>query len=304
MKVQGESRLKSVPLPYGTVTELEEGVIDDFIIIDSWKIDFYGETLVPSQYDGLGNAQFGGIANLLLTWKIRQKVYEGVIDSVHRAKVKYSFETAEGKPVVIPFNRRVPLVDICPVCGKQLAVSDLDETDELIELLTGGASSLRYENRVERIYKNGYGALAHRGCVREFYRLEMVDEITSSIDLAFNQPIINGENRFKWEKDGHKMWYELIPNEECSKDCCSSWPWFMFHTLLGDIKVGCRKVGDISITFMPNFARFDMAIFIDDNQITKSFDNKGNRTIFVKNPNHLSKYLTKVHQAILPNKPR
>lgn len=300
MRKQGICKFQGVIRSYGTVEEFIDKEKDDFIIPDSVRLMFYGERLRPTQFDAHGNPQIGGVAGLMLIWKIRQKVRDGVIKNQYAAEVMYSYDTTDGKPIKIHLDKRLPQPGVCPVCGEQLTVEDLDGVDEYAKLVGDGVKITHNEPRVEKIRYYGYGELAHKDCAREFYRLSMIDEITEKVHLVFNNYTIDDENCFDWGQGGNDMSYELIPNEYCSDNCCLHRPWFLFHLPIGDIKIGWRK-RVINITFMPNFKQFDMAILSEEN-VTKHFSGDGSRTIHADSVEKMFEYLTKVRKYVLPNK--
>lgn len=308
MKKQGIGKLVGVGYSYGVVSAVGRSEakdtsdvyrnvleVDDYIIPESVKLKFYGEDLKPTQFDSHGNPQIGGVANLILMCKLRQKVRDGVIDSQCDGLVSYEYETTDSKPLTIPFDKRVSRVDVCPVCGERITINDLDGFKEITEG-SGYVSTKYWAPRVEEL--RNFGTIVHKDCAKEFYRLRMIDEATETVDLAFDRCSIDKENRFTWGKDEHDMWYELIPNEYCSGVCCSHRPWFMFHTPIGDIKIGWHK-GDTNITFMPNFAAFDMSIF-DGEDVTKFVDENGAKTIHARD-GKMYEYLVRVHDAVLLN---
>lgn len=274
MKKQGVSSLKSD----GTVYWLEYQEIGHYIIPDSVKIVFYGEKLWPTHFDEHGNPQIGGVAYLMLLWELRQKYREGVIKSPYIGEVTYSFEITD-EPSVVPAKKRLPAADICPICNEHLAADD----------------------HVKTIQTHNYGdSMVHDACAKKFYRSKIIDEICEAVGAVFQKYSVNKENHFAWGTDDNDMWYELISNEETWQHRLSYNPWFMFHTPIGDIKIGWRR-RVINITFMENFVRFDMAIF-DNEDVNKRFDNEGNRSIDANNVEMMREYLSMVRDIVLLKK--
>lgn len=289
MKKTGISKLKAIGYGYGNVTELQDKEKTEYVKPKSVILKLNGEIILPTQFDAHGNPQIGGTANLILIWKIRQLVRDGVFESQYSVFVEYSYETTL-IPISNRFSNRLPKQNVCQICGKKISVYELDK---------GNITELRDEN-----------IIVHRECSNEFYRLQMIDKITEIVELAFDCYNIDENLRATWCKG---LSYDIIPNEYCSRDCCAHRPWFMFHTPVGDIKIGWRK-RVISITWMENFAPFDMSIF-DDEETTKYigekwFDGKSStncpsseqRTIHAWEYEKLYQYLVKVHQEVLPNK--
>lgn len=297
MRVAGICKLEAVSYAYGPVHELAEKVTTRFIMPGSISLKLDGEPLRYTQVDAHGNPQIGGIAHSMAIWKIRQMVRDGKIESQYDALVKYAYETTS-TPLQYVTSDRLPKPEICPVCGEPIAAADLNGFDEVREVI-GDLVAVSYEPRVDTICRGS--VVAHTPCAKAYLRAQMIDEIAETVNLAFNYWGIDEENRFHWGKGPHDMWYELIPNEYCSRSCCAHRPWFLFHTPIGDIKVGWRK-RVISITFMANFADFDMDIFHDED-VTKYVEN-GERTIHAWGEKKLFDYMNRVQKAVLPNKPK
>lgn len=96
------------------------------------------------------------------------------------------------------------------------------------------------------------------------------------------------------------MWYELIPNEHCTQYCCAYIPWFMFHTPIGDIKIGQCGEPLIDIIFMENFAPFSMDIFAQEDVC--AHEEGGRRSIRVRGYDEMFEYLDMVRRVVLPNR--
>lgn len=295
MQKTGISKLVFKGYTYGSVAELENAEERDFIVPDSISLELDGEPLRYTQVDAHGNPQISGVAHSMTIWKIRQMVRDGKIDSQYSAKAKYSYETT---PVLIeyPISKRLPRPEICPVCGKPITVEQLDGFIITRESTAGGDVCISSESRIDTIGQNSI--VVHEPCGKVYRRLQMIDEITETVRLAFNCYDIDEKNRFHWGKGPHNMWYELIPNEYCSRSCCEHRPWFLFHTPIGDIKIGWRK-RVINITFMANFVDFSMDIFHKED-VTKYVEN-GERTIHAWSKDKMYDYLCIVQRTVLPN---
>lgn len=289
--------MQGVHYPYGSVTEMKEKERQEYIRPETVKLTYHGEPLIPNQFDAHGNPQIGGLADLVLIWKTRQLVRDGAIESQYDMQVEYSYETTP-KRIRIPMSQRLPRPEICPVCNQPITLTDMNGWDEIVEDLGDGVSSHYNGPRVGEI--EAYHTVAHAKCVKEFYRLKMIDEITETVGLVFDNYGIDEKHRFTWGKGEGQMWYELIPNEYCSRSCCAHRPWFLFHTPIGDIKIGWRK-RVINITFMENFAQFNFAKLFADEDVTKR-DEKGCRTIHAWGKEKMYQYLTAVQEAVFPKK--
>lgn len=285
--------MQGVSYPYGSVTEMKDKERQEYILPESVKLTYHGEPLIPTQFDAHGNPQIGGLADLILIWKTRQMVRDGLIESQYDMQVEYSYETTN-VAISIPAEKRLPRHDTCPVCNKPITVDDLDGWDEIVKDYGNGWSAKHDEPRVEEIAS--YHVVAHTKCAKEFYRLRMIDEITETVGLVFDNYEIDDKDCFTWGKGEGQMWYELIPNEYCSEPCCAHRPWFLFHTPAGDIKIGWRK-RVINITFMENFVQFNFNKLFAKENVTKDVEGKC-RTIHAWGKDKLYEYLTAVEKEI------
>lgn len=297
MRKSGITKLEFRRYNCGSVAELAKPEREEYIIPGSVKLTFRGEPLHYTQVDAHGNPQISGIAEHVLIWKARQMTRDGLISSQYGMEVDYTYETCH-TPVAYPVIQRLPRADVCPVCGKPFSSDDLDETDEISTEYAPGCIGISKRPRVDFLEEEN--AVVHEACANEYRRLRMIDDITEMVGLVFNGYTDDQQNRFHWGKDDRGMWYELIPNEYCSQECCAHRPWFLFHTPIGDIKIGWRK-RVINITFMANFAPFEMKIFEDTN-VTKYVDDDGERTIHAWGKDKLYDYLCRVRDVVLPEK--
>lgn len=289
MKKAGIAKMQSVHYHYGSVTEMVEKETQAYIYPKTVKLFFNGERLCPTQFDAHGNPQIGGVAHLILIWKLRQMAHDGKIDSQYDMQVEYSYETTT-KRIQVPIQQRLPRPDICPVCGNSITLTDLNSNDEIVTDMGGGLISRHWERRVGAIESEN--VIAHSKCVKEFYRLRMIDEIARQVSGAFD---------YEWGKGENQMWYELIPNEYCSGECCAHRPWFLFHTPLGNVKIGWRK-RVINITFMNNFVQFDLMQLFAEENVTKRVEDDGSRTIHAWGKDKLFEYLHGVWNEVVPKK--
>ena len=92
-----------------------------------------------------------------------------------------------------------------------------------------------------------------------------------------------------------------MQSEYCQHECCAHKPWMLFHTPLGDIKIGWRH-RVINLTFMTDFIDFSIDIF-KDKGVTKYVEG-GERTIHAYDARALTMYLERVREVVLPNKKR
>jgi len=275
--------------------ELEDKELTDYVV-GNISLEFAGEPLHYTNVDAHGNPQISGVASVALTWKLRELARQGKIPSQYDAMVHYSYEVINA-PVLIPVSQRFPRPDICPICGQPITVADLDENFEVSEEFGPGIVATSSRPRVDTICDGD--VVVHSHCAKEYQRLHMIDEITETVGAVFDTYEVDEKYQFQWGKGSNDMWYEFIPNEYCSRECCTHRPWFLFHTPVGSIKIGWRK-RVISITFMEDFAAFDMAIF-DDENVTKYVD-QGRRTIHAWGYEKLYDYLNRVRKVVIPDK--
>jgi hypothetical protein len=284
MEKHGTAILSRAHKSTGLVMMLREDLQEttDYIKIKSVNLHFYGELLTPTSYDAHGNPRIDGIAALVLIWKIRQKVRDGELESEYNALIDYSYITTDGAFVEIPLENRMPQSDVCPVCGKKFTINEFDYDSVELE---------------------GYHWAAHQKCAKWFTQMKIIDETTDAVHLAFDSYAIDKKNRFAWGKGEHNMSYALMSTECGSlEDDCSNRLWFMFHTPIGDIKIGRWKYV-ITIEFMDNFHEFDMATFDIDKDMKCFVGNEPRRRmVTVCDIEKMHECLCLVQNAVLPNK--
>jgi hypothetical protein len=237
-----------------------------YVIPSSVKLTLYGEPICPTHFNERGFPQFSGLAELVLLWKIRQRVYAGELDSQYGAQIDYEYDITN-TPVTIPIEDRLPKITICPICGQEFSVDELSEVECIGE---------------DQIF------IAHEACAKEFYRLQMIDKICSTVGLVFSSWELDDEDKAEW---GKTLKYELILNKYCGDECCAHRPWFLFHTPLGGIKIGWRK-RVISVEFQDNFRKFRLQKLFADEDVTK-----GDNHIHAWGYEKLYEYLKKVHRT-------
>lgn len=245
-----------------------EHAIQGYVVPNSVKLRLYGEQVSPTHFNERGFPQFSGLAKLFLRWKIRQRVYAGELDSEYGAEIDYEYELID-TPVSVPIEDRLPKITVCPICGQKFSVGELGEVEQIGE---------------DRIF------IAHKSCAKEYYRIQMIDEICSIVGLVFDTWELSDDERGKW---GDTLTYELIPNEYCSDECCAHRPWFMFHTPLGDIKIGWRK-RVISIELQHNFRELDLRVLFADEDVTKD-----ERYIHAWDKEKFFEYLKRIHRCFI-----
>ena len=93
--------------------------------------------------------------------------------------------------------------------------------------------------------------------------------------------------------------FELLPNGYCNQDCCSHIPWFLFHTIDGDIIMGWRK-RVISIEWQESYKPFDFDELFKTENVTK-WEKGGKRGIHAWGKDKAHEYLKKVLEAVNPD---
>ncbi len=148
----------------------------------------------------------------------------------------------------------------CPCCGKTFTIDDVKNNP--------------------CVYIKG--KFYHDSCWRNYRRLTEVDKFTRRmVGLIY--------------KDTEYQ-FELLPNGYCNQDCCSHIPWFLFHTVDGDIIMGWRK-NVISIEWQENYKLFDMSELFGTENVTK-WKEDGKRGIHAWGEKKAYEYLKKVFEAV------
>lgn len=151
---------------------------------------------------------------------------------------------------------------VCPCCGKTFTIQDIKNNP--------------------CVYVDG--KFYHDSCWRNYRKFTEVDKFTRRMmSLLY--------------KDADYQ-FELLPNGYCSQDCCSHIPWFLFHTIDGDIIMGWRK-RVISIEWQENYKPFDMNELFGTEDVTK-WETGGKRGIHAWGNDKAYEYLKKVLETVNP----
>lgn len=152
---------------------------------------------------------------------------------------------------------------VCPCCGKTLTIDDVKNNP--------------------CVYISG--KFYHDSCWRNYRKLTEVDKFTlRMMDLIYKST------------DYH---FELLPNGYCHEDCYSYIPWFLFHTIDGDIIMGWRK-RVISIEWQENYKPFDMNELFGSEDVTK-WEEGGKRGIHAWCKEKAYEYLKKALKTVNPS---
>lgn len=150
----------------------------------------------------------------------------------------------------------------CPCCGKKLTIDDVKNNP--------------------CVYING--KFYHDNCWRNYRKLTEVDKFTRQM-----MSLLYKDTDYQ---------FELLPNGYCNQDYCSHIPWFLFHTIDGDIKMGWRK-RVISIEWQENYKPFDMDELFATEEVTK-WERDGKHGIHAWGKDKAYEYLKKVLKAVNP----
>ena len=157
----------------------------------------------------------------------------------------------------------IPTADsVCPCCAKTFTIDDIKNNP--------------------CVYVDG--KVYHDSCWRNYRKLTEIDKFTRQL-----MSMLYKESDYQ---------FELLPNGYCSQDCCSHIPWFLFHTIDGDIKIGWRK-RVISIEWQENYKPFDMNELFGTENVTK-WEEGGKRGIHAWGKDPALEYLIKVREAVNP----
>lgn len=151
---------------------------------------------------------------------------------------------------------------VCPCCGKMFTIDDLKNNP--------------------CVYIDG--KYYHDSCWRNYRKLTEIDKFTRRLM----------SNIYK-EVD---YTFELLPNGYCKEECCMHIPWFLFHTIDGDIKMGWRK-RVISIEWQENYKYFDMNELFATENVTK-WEENGKHGIHAWGDEKAYEYLKKVVMTVNP----
>ena len=149
----------------------------------------------------------------------------------------------------------------CRCCGKTLTIEDIKKNP---------------------IVRRDDDKLYHESCWKKYRKLKEIDKFTSQMI----SPLY---------KDSDYV-YELIPNRYWYD--CDYIPWFLFHTIDGDIIMGWRK-RVISIEWQANYKPFDFNELFKDENVTKWVEG-GRRGIHAWSIEDAFRYLNTVLQTVNP----
>ena len=175
-----------------------------------------------------------------------------------------SFYKKNNKKLTLTFNGyAIPTAGaICPCCGKKFTIDDIKNNP--------------------CVYIDG--KFYHDNCWRNYRKLTEIDSFT--------------RNLIGYLYKDTDYQFELLPNGYCHQDCCSHIPWFLFHTIDGDIKMGWRQ-RVITIEWQANYKPFDMAELFGTEYVTK-WEKNGKRGIHAWGKDKALQYLKKVLDKVNP----
>ncbi len=152
---------------------------------------------------------------------------------------------------------------VCPCCGKAFTIEDIRNNP--------------------CVYAKG--KFYHDSCWSNYRKLTEIDRFTRRM-----MSIIYEDSDYQ---------FELLPNGYCSREGNSHIPWFLFHTIDGDIIMGWRK-RVISIEWQENYKPFDINELFGTEDVTK-WENGGKRGIHAWDYDKAYEYLKKVLETVNPN---
>ncbi len=163
---------------------------------------------------------------------------------------------------------------VCPCCGKTFTIGDIKSNP--------------------CVYIGG--KLYHESCWRNYRQVIEVDKFTNRLLSR-----IYNESDYK---------FVLLPNGYRTDGSYSYIPWFRFHTIDGDIVMGCRKriasiawLGKeshiIAIEWQENYKPFDMGTLFGTENAHK-WEEGGRRGIYASGEDKAYEYLKKVLEAVNP----
>ena len=243
---------------------------EGFVMPESVTIELeHLGNIKPTSFDKYGNPRIDGIADTILCWKIRQLVRDGTIDSqYYNLKAICTYDLILHPNYIVPLRHRLVQMEQCPVCGKDITLEQVDN----------------------RGLTSDEGRLFHKVCYLKYLRLQMTDELTELVALAFS------DFDLKWKET---MSCEVVTNEYCSEPgCCGHRPWFMFTTPYGRIKIGWRK-RVINIEFY-DFKGVDYYSLFAEENVTKGYfvKNENNYYIHAWGKDEAWRYLSAVTQKL------
>lgn len=145
------------------------------------------------------------------------------------------------------------------------------------------------KHKIKEIKKNPCilidGKFYHHNCWRNYRRLIEIDDFTCRL--------VGGIY-----KDTDYT-FEVLPNGYSNDEYYSHIPWFLFHTVDGDIIVG-RRASVISIEWQENYKSFDMNELFGTEAVVKWKDG-GKCGIYACDQNKVREYLEKVLKTVNPS---
>lgn len=197
-------------------------------------------------------------------WSIEKKdrkkvVSKGAVESYEEFRENnkdLDFRLTTGGYVIPPVN------SVCPCCGKQITIADLQENPCILE----------------------EGKYYHESCFKEFDALRGIDKLTRGAMACVYKT-----------KD---YTYELLPNDWPN---CEHLPMILFHTIDGDIIMswGWRE-RMVSIEWKENYKPFDMQKIFREEHV-KKWDEHGLRGIHAWSDEKVVEYLEAVRKEVNPN---
>lgn len=165
---------------------------------------------------------------------------------------------------ILSDSYKIPLDgSACPCCGRKFTIDDV-RNNTCIDCK-------------DKVY--------HKSCWSKYRKLTEIDKFTRQL-VSY----IYKETDYQ---------FELLPNGYCNQECCSDIPWFLFHTIDGDIIMGWRK-RVISIEWQKNYKPFDMKELFGEEDVTK-WEDDGKRGIHAWGSTKAYIYLQKVLSTVNPN---
>ena len=189
---------------------------------------------------------------------------KGVLLSTNSPVEKWeNFCTYNYEGVELSTNRyQIPTSGVaCPCCGETFTIEDVQKRPCVFE----------------------HGKYYHDECWRGFQKMMEIDKFTREL-----------VNRVYPE---YRM--ELLPNGFWHEDRVSHIPWFLFHTIDGDIIMG-RKKHVISIEWQENFKAFNVNDVFREEKANKWKEN-GKQGICAWNEIQAYDYLVTVAKTVNPN---
>ena len=264
--------------------------LDKLAVPETVKVTLLGETIIPESFNCYGYPNFTEEQEMLYMFKenelkrLNEFMLFGCfwldqfgqimsVEKTEKGKLKTNGDVEDYETfkrhnskgfTLISAGYAIPTAgSVCPCCGKKLTIDDVKNNP--------------------CVYIDG--KFYHDSCWRNYRKLTEVDNFTRRM-----------MNLIYESTDYH---FELLPNSYCHKDCCSHIPWFLFHTIDGDIIMGWRK-HVISIEWQENYKAFDMNELFGTENVTK-WEKSGKRGIHARDNKKAIEYLKKVLNTVNPS---